>query len=75
MNAVCFESVQAEKEPLTKDSWIYDTGASFHICNDWQIMEEVVQCESQTTTASNGGKQTGNLFGKVNVVVRSGSGK
>jgi hypothetical protein len=38
-------------------------------------MEEVVQGESCTTTASNGGKQTGNLFGKVNVVVRSGSGK
>ena len=32
-------------------------------------MEEVVQGESQTTSASNGGKQTGNLFGKVNVVV------
>jgi hypothetical protein len=48
---------------------------SFHICNDWQLMEDVVEDENRTTTASNSEQQTGNLFGKVNVIVQSGKGK
>jgi hypothetical protein len=40
--------------PLTKDSWIFDTGASYHICNNWRMMEEVVQGETQITTATTG---------------------
>jgi hypothetical protein len=75
MNAVCLGSVNAKKQPLTKSSWIFDTGASFYICNDWQMMEDLVWGEDRTTTALNGGIQTGNLFGKVNVVVKCGEGK
>ena len=38
-------------------------------------MEDVVQGESRTTTTANGAKQTGNLFGKVNIVVKCGQKK
>jgi hypothetical protein len=75
INAICFTSVQAEKEPLTRESWIYDTGASFHICNDWLLMEDVVQGEPRTTTTANGGTQSGNLFGRVKVVVKCANDK
>lgn len=60
---------------LTRDSWIYDTGASFHTCNDWKLMENVVKGEPRTTTAANGQQQTGNLFGSVRICVRCGDGK
>src|SRR5580692_7281022 len=75
MNAICLESAEAEKKELTKDWWIYDTGASFHTCNNWSLMEEVSEGEPRMTIGANGKKQTGNLFGKVNIVVRYGIGK
>lgn len=75
VNAMCIETAKPEQQPLTRESWIFDTGASFHICNDWQIMEDVVEGENRITTASNGEQQSGNLFGKVNIVVQSGNGK
>jgi hypothetical protein len=75
MNAICLSSADPETELLTKDSWIYDTGASFHICNNWTLMEDVTQGENRTTTTANGQKQTGNLFGKVSLVVRCGKNK
>ena len=75
VTAACLYLAKTDEEQLTKDSWIYDTGASFHICNNWIMMEDVVQGENRTTTTSNGGKQTGNLTGKVNLVVKCGQGK
>jgi hypothetical protein len=75
VTAACLYLAKTEKEQLTKDTWIYDTGASFHICNNWMMMEDVVQGENRTTTTSNGGKQTGNLTGKVNIAVKCGQGK
>ena len=38
-------------------------------------MERVIQGETRITTASNGQKQSGNLFGKVQVVVKWGAYK
>ena len=62
--------VAAANGPLTKGSWIFDTGASYHVCNDLRIMKEVVQGEIRTTTAATGQTQSGNLFGKVRIVVK-----
>src|SRR5580692_5976002 len=62
--------VAAANGPLMKDSWIFDTGASYHVCNDLRIMEDVVQGEIRTTTAATGQTQSGNLFGKVRIVVK-----
>ena len=53
---------------LTKDSWIYDSGSSWHICNNWYLMEDVVQGEMRMTTTANGGIQSSNLFGRVKIV-------
>ena len=39
------------------------------------MMENLVQGKDRTTTASNSGTQTGNLFRKVNIVVHCGEGK
>jgi hypothetical protein len=75
MNAVCVASANVEGQTLTRDSWIFDTGASFHTCNDWNLMEDVVKGEPRMTTASTGQTQTGDLFGKVRVVVCCGVGK
>jgi hypothetical protein len=54
MQAASIVSAASMEHGLTKDSWIFDTGASFHTCNDWKIMENVVKGEPRITTASNG---------------------
>jgi hypothetical protein len=46
-----------------KDSWIFDTGVSYHVCNDLHMMEDVVQGETRMTMAATGQTQSGNLFG------------
>ena len=45
-------------------------GASYHVCNNLRMMEDVVQGETQTTTAATGQTQSGNLFGKVQIEVK-----
>jgi hypothetical protein len=67
MNATSVKLAEITELGLTRDSWIFDTGASFHTCNNWNLMEDVVKGEPQTTIASNGEKQSGDLFGKVKV--------
>jgi hypothetical protein len=54
MQAASIVSAASMEQGLTKDSWIFDTRASFHMCNDWKIMENVVKGEPRITTASNG---------------------
>jgi hypothetical protein len=68
MNAVCIALVNIVRQALTSDSWIFDTGASFHTCNDWSLMEDIVTGEPRTAIASTGEKQIGDLFGKVRLV-------
>ena len=42
INAQCDQSTDSETEGLTRNSWIYDSGSSWYICNDWNKMENVV---------------------------------
>ena len=52
MNAILVLATNGSGDRLTRDSWIFDTGALFHICNDWSLMEDVVEVETRAMTAS-----------------------
>ena len=45
MNAVSVTLAEVVEQGLTRDSWIFDTGASFHTCIDWNMMEDIVKGE------------------------------
>src|SRR5436190_1036871 len=75
INAQCNQSTDSETEGLTRNSWIYDSGSSWYICNNWNKMENVVQGEIRTTITVNGGKQSSDLFRSVKIIAKNTQGK